>query len=169
VKKSEKMAEAGSWFLGEHEYTVDSQRRVAIPSQWRDPDPRENHFFLLPGRDKSIQVVPAATFQELLIKLRKVSFADGRAAVALATIGSMAHECACDKQGRISLTPKLLEHAGISDRAVLLGAVTTIQIWNPATWAGHEIESEAGLDVIQAIQERGDDLTDILSRAVQKE
>ncbi|MCF7855100.1 MAG: hypothetical protein K9N51_09905 [Candidatus Pacebacteria bacterium] len=155
---------AAGWFLGEYEYTVDGQRRVAIPSQWRQPDPRQNHFFLLPGRHGSVQAVPAPTFQELLDKLRKVSFADSQAAVALATIGSMAQECVCDKQGRISLTPKLMAHSNISDRALLLGAVTTIQIWRPETWAERQIDSDTGLDVIQQIQERGDDFTDILKK-----
>ncbi len=156
---------AGSWFLGEFEYTVDSQRRIAVPSQWRRAAPDENSFFLLPGREKSVQIVPAETFRELLMKLRKVSFADSQAAVAMATIGSMAQDCRCDRQGRITLPPRLMEHAGIDDRALLIGAVTTIQVWNPEAWKERRMHSDAGLDVIQAIQERGDNLTEILSQA----
>ncbi len=156
----------GCWYFGEYEYTVDSQRRVAIPRSWRGDDAEANHFFLLPGRDSSLQLVPAVMFEELLVKLRKVSFADSRAAVGLATIGSMAQDCTCDRQGRISLTPRLMEHAEISEKVVMIGAVATIQIWNPQVWSQKRIDSDSGLDVIQAIQERGDDLGDILSQAV---
>lgn len=155
-------AQLGSWFLGEFEYTVDKQRRVAIPSNWRQPEAEDNHFFLLPGRDQSLQLVPADTFLELLNRLRKVSFADSQASVALATIGSMAQECRCDKQGRIAMTRKLMEHAGINDKALLVGAVATAQIWNPEIWQNKRIDSETGLDVIQKIQEKGDDLGDAL-------
>jgi MraZ protein len=101
-------------------------------------------------------------FQELLAKLRQVSFADAQAAVALATIGSMAVMCEPDKQGRISLTPKLMEHAGIRGAAVLLGAVTTIQIWEPARWEARRMNSQKGLDVLQALQEKPDALGAVL-------
>jgi MraZ protein len=154
-------------FLGEHEYTVDSQRRVALPKAWRRDDAARNRFFLLPGREKSLQLVPGEMFQELLLKLRKVSFADAKAAIALATIGSMAQEVTCDRQGRITMTPKLMDHAGITEKALLLGAVTTVQIWEPDAWEARKMSSEAGLDVLEAIQERPDDFTEILKNAVQ--
>ncbi len=151
----------GAWYLGEFEFTVDNQRRVAIPRPWRSND-EDERFFALPGREKSLQVVPGAMFQELLAKLRKVSFADAQAARAMATIGSMALECAPDKQGRITLSNKLMDHAGLSKRVLLIGAVTSIQIWDPATWQERQMDSETGLDVLQAVQERPDELTDIL-------
>ena len=153
-------------FLGQYEYTVDAQRRLAIPSSWRGPG-EASHFVLLPGRETSLQLVPASTLQELIVKLQKVSFADAQAAVALASIGSMAADCRPEpRQGRIVLPPSLMEHAGITDRAILLGAVTTIQIWAPENWKRRRMDSNRGLDVIQALQERPDDLTDILRKAI---
>ena len=146
-------------FLGEFEFAVDAQRRLAIPSAWRGA---AAEFVLLPGREQSLQLVPAAAFQELLAKLRQVSFADAQAAVALATIGSMAVLCQPDKQGRIGLTQKLMEHAGIRGGAVLLGAVTTVQIWEPARWKKRRMNSQQGLDVIQALQEQPDALGAVL-------
>ena len=156
-------------FLGEHEYTVDSQRRVALPKVWRHADPSRNHFFLFSGRENSLQLVPSSIFYGLLDKLRKVSFADARAAIAMGTIGSLGQEVVCDRQGRFSLTPKLMAHAGIHGRALLVGAITTIQIWDPATWEERKMSSEASLDVLEAIQERpADNLTEILKNAVQR-
>ena len=156
----------GDCFLGEHLFAVDSQRRLALPKSWRKADAGGNHFFLLPGRERSLQLVPAAIFGELLQKLRKVSFADAQAAGAMATVGSMAQDASCDKQGRFSLTPKLMEHAGITDKALLLGAVTTIQIWEPSRWEAQRMDSDTGLNVLQAVQERADDLTEVFRRAV---
>lgn len=153
-----------AFYLGEYEYAVDNQRRVAIPSRWRAKPADRNHFFALPGREKSIQLVPAPVFEQLLLKLRKVSFADGKAARAMAKIGSMASECRCDKQGRIRLTGKLLNHAGITDKALLLGAVSSIQIWSPEAWARGDLDSESTLDVVQEIQERSDDLSEIFNK-----
>ena len=39
-----------------------------------------------------------------------------------------------DSTGRISLTPKLLSHARLSDSAVFVGKGKTFQIWQPALW-----------------------------------
>jgi len=153
-------------FLGRYEYAVDSQRRLAFPKCWRRAGAEVNRFFLLPGRGKSLQLVPAPIFQELLIKLRKISFADAQAAIALATIGSMAQEVSCDKQGRVSLTPALMAHAGISRKALFIGAVTTMQIWDPSIWEANRMDSEVCLDVLQAIQERPDDFAEVFRNAV---
>ena len=36
-------------------------------------------------------------------------------------LGSMAHSFGCDKQGRINLNDKLLAHAGMEKKAILVG------------------------------------------------
>jgi MraZ protein len=153
-------------FLGEHEYTLDKQRRLALPREWRGSHPASNHFYLLPGRGKSLQLVPAPMFQDVLLKLRKVSFADAEASVALATIGSMAQEVLCDNQGRFALSPRLMSHAGIADKVLLLGSVTTIQVWEPGMWQAQRMDSELGLKVMKALQERPDDFTEVFRRAI---
>ena len=152
-------------FVGEHEYAVDPQRRVALPKGWRRGDADGPQFILFPGRDQSLQLVPAAAFHELFSKVQKVSFADAQSAIALATIGAMAQDVTLDKQGRMSMSAKLMAHAGIKDRVLLIGAMITIQVWNPDIWAGKRISSEAGLDALQEIQQRPDEITDVLRRA----
>jgi len=165
----EKKQDGGSarFFLGEYDYTVDAQSRIAIPKIWRGEAETEARYVLLPGREQMLQLIPEEAFNELLLKARKVSFADRQGALGLATIGAMAQHCQPDGQGRINLSLRLKEHAGISDRAILVGAVTTIQIWQPETWKRLRLDSSRGLDIIQAIQEQPDDFTDILRKAGQ--
>ena len=43
-----------------------------------------------------------------------------------------------DSTGRIVLTDKLLQHAGITDSAVFVGKGRKFQIWNPENWAKEE-------------------------------
>lgn len=150
------------WFLGEFEFAVDGQRRVALPSAWREGHGDDDAFVLMPGRDESLQLLPAGMFRELVRRLQQVSFADAQAALALATIGSKAVSCRPDRQGRFMLTQPLLDHAGITTRAVLVGAISTVQIWQPEAWAKRRMDNHRGLDVIQAIQERPGPLNDVL-------
>ncbi len=142
-------------FLGSFTHSIDSQRRVAIPREWRfnvaDPHPT---FYLLPGRNFTIQVIPKALFEdEVLGKLRKVSFADEPKTRALARIGAKASQGVCDKQGRIKLTQGLLDHAGLRQQAVLIGGITNIQIMTVENWKKSDMGNDEMLDQIQRIQD----------------
>jgi len=148
-------------FTGEHAHTLDSQRRVAIPTSWRSKDGK-NVFFMLPGRHGALQLIPENSFAELLAKARKTSFADPSTSLALARLGAMAQECKCDKQGRIPIPQRLMDYASLGDSVVMVGALTTIQIWSPEHWEKFRMADEAVLDEIQRIGERSDSLADLI-------
>lgn len=48
-----------------------------------------------------------------------------------------------DSTGRIVLSDKLLQHAGITDSAVFVGKGRKFQIWNPENWAKEEARIRA--------------------------
>lgn len=48
-----------------------------------------------------------------------------------------------DSTGRIVLTEKLLQHAGITDAAVFVGKGRKFQIWSPENWAREEARIRA--------------------------
>ena len=148
-------------FTGEYEHALDSQRRISIPTCWRHKG-ADNVFFLLPGRHGALQAIPHIAFTELLQKARKVSFADPSASLALARLGAMAQECRCDKQGRIPVPQRLIEYAGLGDVVIMVGALTTIQIWSPAQWDKFRTADETVLDEIQKIGERSESIIDLL-------
>ena len=140
-------------FLGEFEHALDRQRRIAIPKTWRKAC-RNLQFVIIPGRERILQLIPRQTFQEEFInKARKVSFANANGSLALARLGSRAQECNCDKQGRIQVPQRLLEYAKIKERVMLIGAVSTIQIWPVAVWEKQQIADESYLDEVQRIGE----------------
>jgi len=156
---------ADIFYAGEFEHAIDAQRRIAIPSAWRS-GADGGRFCLLPGRHQTLQLVPYEHFHaQLLEKARKVSFADADASLALARLGALAQECRCDKQGRIPLPQRLMEYAGLRENAVLVGALTTVQVWSPEAWRRMQTSDEQVLDVIQKIGERPDDLMAILKGA----
>jgi len=110
-------------YTGFHPHSIDAQRRVAIPREWRKDAGDDAVFYLLPGRNQTIQVLPKELFeQEILDKVRKVSFANAEKSQALAMIGAKASRSSCDKQGRITMTQELMEHA-----------VGTRAAWTPRT------------------------------------
>lgn len=144
----------GRCYLGRHEYRVDGQRRIALPKAWRPLSPSENSFFLLKGREHSLQMVPAQVFLPFLKNLLSVSFANRDAYLALGSFGEGAEEVSCDRQGRITLSPNMMEYSGIDGPALLVGAVTTIQIWNPESWDANRMASNAFMDVLASFDQR---------------
>ena len=118
-------------FLGEFEHTIDGQRRLAIPSEWRLKG-GDGRFVLLPARGSSLQLMPFEEFDSsILSKARRLSLASEKDMRDLAELGSRAQICECDKQGRIQISQKLVAYSGLKDRAALIGSLSYIQIWTP--------------------------------------
>ena len=141
---------------------LDTQRRIAIPSQWRKTE-GENKFILIPGRNRILQLIPYESFREnFLSKAKKVSIANAEGALALATLGSRAQECVCDRQGRVQLGQKLLEYAGLKEAVALIGAVSTVQIWDAGRWKERSISDESYFDEVQKISESPDDFVNMM-------
>lgn len=163
VKQASKstIQDGESYFVGEFEHSLDPQRRVAIPSIWRKE--KKTTFFLFPGRHNALQLITVDTFRELLSKFKKISFADPAASLAFARLGASGQECECDKQGRIQIPQKLIEHSALKNQVIMIGSLTTIQIWSKENWSLFQKSNPNDvLDVIQKIGERPDDLMDIL-------
>ena len=99
-------------FTGEYVYSLDPQRRVAVPKEWREKG-TDGVFYVLPGRNNSLELATPAAYAEQAAKFSKVSFANAEESLALAQFGALAKECHCDKQGRIAIPERLLEHCQV--------------------------------------------------------
>lgn len=153
------MSEQEITFTGEYVHTLDGQRRVAVPRQWRVDGMK---YYLLPGRDGVLQLIPDYYFKDFLNKVRKISLTNAKIGRALALLGSRAQECSCDKQGRISMTQKLKDHASLDAELVMVGAFTHAQIWNKASWDKQAEDTDDVLDVLDGLFTGGDDFMDVL-------
>lgn len=147
-----------SCFLGHFTHIIDSQRRVAIPRDWRSLAADDSTvFYLLPGRDQSIQVLPKELFESVILeKTKQVSFANAAKSKALTAIGSKAARSVCDRQGRITLTPYLMEYASLTNEAVMVGSVNSICILSPPKWEQAQMSNDEMLDQIERIMEAGE-------------
>ena len=155
------------FFLGEFEYSLDSQCRISIPSDWRHHDDT-TRLILFPGRDNDLLLFPFETFREFLIKARRLALANRQAQEALARIGSRARDCRCDKQGRIKIERSLLDAIGVKKHMKLIGAVSHIKLCTPEAWKEQSVDSDIYLDELQKISETSDDLTQMLLNTLGK-
>ena len=67
---------------------------------------------------------------------------DARAQALLMELFSKAHSFGCDKQGRINLNDKLLGHADIRKKAVLVGNFSAFAVWGEDRYSARDQASE---------------------------
>jgi len=139
-------------FFGEYRHNVDDKGRLTIPSQWRPEVSSENNNFLaLPSlTERSVAVYPPKMIEQLHERFSEISMGDQKGQRAIRRIMSMAHNFSCDKQGRINLNEKLIEHAGLEKSVVLLGEASKFMIYD-----------EAFYDQLMTDDADGEDLADI--------
>jgi len=155
-----------AFFFGEYEHALDSQNRIAIPSEWRTGEPLR--LILLPGRDKDLLLFPFETFREFLLRARRLSLANREAQLALAKIGARARDCRCDKQGRIKLDRAMLDSIGVKTQLKLIGALTHIKLCAPEVWAaGVPLGDEDCLNEFDKINRTLPDLASVLAETLE--
>ena len=117
-----------TFFVGEFTHALDSKGRVTIPAKWRISG-GDNTYLALPNPSGYITVYPPKMIERLEEKVSEANLSDTEAQSLLMELFSKADSFGCDKQGRINLGDKLLTHAGIKGKAVLVGKFSTFAIW----------------------------------------
>ena len=142
-----------TFFVGEFTHALDSKGRVTIPSKWRIQG-GENTYLALPNPSGYITVYPPKMIERLEEKVAEASLSDPQAQSLLMELFSKADSFGCDKQGRINLSDKLLDHAGIKGKAVLVGKFSSFAIWSEIR-REKEGEEKNERDIFDAMRELG--------------
>ena len=120
-------------FIGEYAYSLDSKGRVNIPAKFRQTlsEDNENTFVIARGMDPCIWVYPLAQWKKIETNLRSLSSLSKIHRTFVRNTARYASPSTYDKQGRITLTPSLIEYAGLEKDALIIGMVSKMEIWNP--------------------------------------
>jgi MraZ protein len=127
-------------FLGTHAPRLDDKGRLVLPAKFRDGFP--NDVVLTKGQDLSIVMWPLSEFQLYAQRIREASRNDARVRSYLRVFFSSAFDEQIDKQGRITLPTSLREYAKLDRDVVVVGADTTLEIWDPKLWDTYLSEAE---------------------------
>ncbi|MBO6102588.1 MAG: mraZ [Opitutales bacterium] len=141
-------------FVGEYSRPMDDKRRLTFPSKWRfSGDDEDTAYLALPNPNGSIILYPPAMVEQVYEKVSQTGMANQARQRVLTKIFRAGESVGCDKQGRISLSEKLVAHAGIKKDTVLTGNLTNIQIWEPERLRKWSEEGDDG----------GESLNDVLT------
>ena len=120
-------------FIGEYAYSLDSKGRVNVPAKFRHSlsDDNENTFVITRGVDPCIWVYPLSHWKEIESNLRNLSSISKIHRTFVRNTARYASPSTYDKQGRITLTPSLIEYADLDKDALIIGMINKMEIWNP--------------------------------------
>lgn len=126
-------------FKGQAEYSVDSKGRVAIPAKMRNalnPDAKGT-FTITRGFEKCISLYPMDQWNAIEAEMSALNAYERKSRDFVRSILMWADDVSLDGQGRIGIPKTLAEFAGVSDRALIIGALDHIEIWNPDAFRHH--------------------------------
>lgn len=122
-------------FTGEYAYSLDSKGRVNIPAKFRQvlSKDNDNTFVITQGQDPCIWAYPLTVWQQIENELKQLSSLSAINRTFIRNTVRYASFTTYDKQGRILLSPNLINYAGLSKDVLIIGMVNKIEIWNPET------------------------------------
>lgn len=120
-------------FLGTYEPKLDEKGRVILPAKFRDQ--LADGLVITPGQDRCLYVVSAAEFSRMVDDLAKSPSASKNARDYIRVLMSGASDEVPDKQGRITVPPRLRTYAGLSRDLIVVGVGTRAEIWDAEAWS----------------------------------
>ena len=118
-------------FVGTYEHSLDGKGRLVLPSKFRVRLP-DGGF--LSTHSNGLALWPPVAFEEMVTRLTEQVRAGTTDPDVVLGVTANADEVTPDAQGRILLSPRLRELAGLAGDVVVLGASDHIQIWSSETW-----------------------------------
>lgn len=138
-------------FLGTGTYSIDDKSRVVVPAAMRHVGGTKRpieKFVMMRGLDGCVWLYAQEDWKRLEDLLQRLSTGpkDHRAFARTALVG--ASKVTVDRQGRITISPSLMGHAGLGKDAVLHGQVGRIEIWSPKRFESGLVTEAADYDAL---------------------
>ena len=129
--------------LGEHEHSLDDKNRLTLPAKLRAAF--EDGVVVSRGLDGCLYAYPRAEWQRLADRIAALDPLGEDARRMRRHFFSGASQGELDRQGRLVLSPTLIEYAGLEREVTVAGVHDHLEIWDRTMWRQqlHEVEGSA--------------------------
>lgn len=137
-------------FKGQAAFSVDNKGRVAIPAKMRGAlsPSAKNTFTMTRGFERCVFLYPLDAWEKMEGEIAGLNMYSRQSRDFVRTILMWADEVALDAQGRIPLSRPLMDFAGITERALIIGALDHIEIWDPDVFASYLEQQPADYETL---------------------
>ena len=129
--------------LGEHEHSLDDKNRLTLPAKLRAAF--EDGVVVSRGLDGCLYAYPRTEWQRLADRIAALDPLGEDARRMRRHFFSGASQGELDRQGRLVLSPTLIEYAGLEREVTVAGVHDHLEIWDRTRWRQqlHEVEGSA--------------------------
>lgn len=125
-------------FVDEYPRQIDDRGRIILPAKVRE-DLSETIYITRSMSDKCLQLYTEEEWEKLSEKIKQLPISTDRNAAAFVRLFfGKATSASVDKQGRIPISKRLMEYAGLSRDVILVGASSRLEIWDSAEWEKYQ-------------------------------
>lgn len=124
------------YFSGEYEATVDAKGRMILPAKVkaRLPEGFSHEIFLLRSTDPCLMIYPIPEWEKMASKVSGLNEFDEHTATIQRNFLRGGQECELDNMGRFLIPKRLLDYAGITKDAIVVGLGNRLELWDPARY-----------------------------------
>ena len=119
-------------FVGEYQHSLDTKGRVILPAKFREQ--LAGGLMVTRGQEHCLYVWPQDEIARITERLREAPVSNKATRDYVRMFASAASDETPDKQGRITIPPKLREWASLGKDVIVIGAMTRLEIWDEAAW-----------------------------------
>ena len=132
--------------IGEYTHSIDEKNRVSLPAKFRSEMGKK--IVLTPGLDQCLFVFTQKEWAKIDEKLNQSSLlqADNRSFNRFMFGGAV--EVEVDSIGRILIPDFLRDRANLTNKVVVLGVSSRVEIWNEKTWCEYKKVVEKQADTL---------------------
>jgi MraZ protein len=127
-------------FLGTYTPKLDDKGRLILPAKFRDQ--LAGGLMVTRGQEHCLYVWPQAEVERITERLREAPVSNKATRDYVRMFSSASSDETPDKQGRITVPPKLREWANLSKDVVVIGAMNRLEIWDEAAWEAYSESQE---------------------------
>ncbi|MCD5384772.1 MAG: division/cell wall cluster transcriptional repressor MraZ [Candidatus Pacebacteria bacterium] len=141
-------------FIGEYTYLLDDKKRLAVPARFRNLLGKK--VVITRGLDHCLFIFSTKEWQSLAEKISKLplSQSDARGFSRLMLGGAM--EVSIDSLGRILIPDYLKKYSLLKKKAVLVGVMNRIEVWDEFVWEKYKgMTEKEGENIAERLKELG--------------
>jgi len=130
--------------IGEYTHTLDSKKRVSLPSKFRQQMGRK--VVITHGLDNCLFLYTQKEWKEISTKISQLGLAQSDSRGFNRFILAGAVEIEVDSAGRILIPDFLCVFGQLEDKVVFAGVYSRVEIWNEKRWQAYKKQIEKQAD-----------------------
>ena len=119
-------------FLGSHEHSLDDKGRIIMPSRFRGK--LEEGVVMVLWLEECVAVFPEGEFEKLAERMESLPEGSKEGRLMARILFGHAYEAVPDRQGRLTIPPKLRQLARLEREVVAVGVKNRVEIWDRDRW-----------------------------------